>query len=106
MNVQEFDAQALTLPISVTTSASTSTALPAKGAVIRIINEGSNAAFVSIGSGTQVATLPNATVTATSTPVLPGTDILLGIPSDAIYNISAITRTGTTTIDVQVGEGQ
>lgn len=106
MNVQPFNCQAKTLPISVTTSASTSAALPASGAVVRLVNEGANAAFVSIGVGTQTATLPNATPTVTSTPVLPGTDITLTIPSDQIYNISAITRTSTTTLHAIVGEGQ
>lgn len=106
MNVQAFIAQGLTLPISVTTSASTSTALPAKGESIRLVNDGANTCFVSIGAGTQTATLPNATVTATSTPVLPGTDIILSIPPDQIYNISAITRTSTTTLYAIVGAGQ
>lgn len=106
MNVQPFGAQSITLPISVTSTASTSAALPAKGSVIRCVNEGPNKCFISIGAGTQTATLPNATPTATSTPVLAGTDIVLSIPSDAVYNISAICRsTETATLDVQVGEG-
>jgi len=71
-------------------------------------------AFVSVGTGTQTATLPNATPTATSTPVAPGTDITLCLPGPydssngtqaSPLNISAITRTGTTTLHVQVGEG-
>lgn len=105
MNIQPFNGQAKTLPISVTSSASASTALPAQGSVIRIVNEGTAIAFVSIGTGTQVATLPNATPTATSTPILSGEDLTFSIPSDAIQNISAITRSGTCTLDVQVGEG-
>lgn len=105
MNVQPFTAQGLTLPISCTTSASTSVALPAKGSVVRLVNEGANAAFVSIGTGTQTATLPNATSTATSTPVLPGTDISLSIPADSVLSISAITRSSTTTLHAIVGEG-
>lgn len=105
MNVQPFSCTAKTLPISVTSTASASTALPGQGAVVRIVNEGSNIAFVSIGADAQVATLPNATPTGTSTPILPGSDIALSIPSDAVYNISAITRTSTTTLDVQVGDG-
>lgn len=106
MNVQPFNCTALTLPISVTASASTSTALPAKGCVIRVVNEGPNIAFISVGTGTQTATLPNATVTATSTPVLAGSDVSLSIASDATYNISAICRaSGTATLSVQVGEG-
>lgn len=101
-----FSAQAPTKPIAVTASASSSTALPGLGNTVRIVNEGPNVAFVSIGSGTQVATLPNATPVATSTPVLPLTDIVLSINSDQIYNISAICRaSGTATLDVQVGEG-
>ena len=102
---QPFSATSLTLPISVTTTASSSTALPGAGNSIRIINEGPNHAFVSIGSGAQTATRPNATPTATSTPVLAGEDVILSISNIATLNISAITRTGTTTLDVQVGEG-
>lgn len=106
MNVQPFSCRCLTLPISVTTSASTSTALPAQGAVLRLVNEGANMAFVSVGSGTQTATLPNATTTYTSTPVLPGSDIVLSIDPTAIQNISSITRSGATTLHAVVGEGQ
>jgi len=106
MNIQPFNAQAKSLPVSVTATASTSTALPALGAVVRIINEGPNVAFVSIGTGAQTATLPNATPTATSTPILAGTDISLCIASDSIQNISAICRSsGTAALTVQVGEG-
>lgn len=105
MNVQPFNVTAKTLPISVTTSASSSTALPGQGTVVRIVNEGTAAAFVAIGEGAQVATLPNATPTGTSTPILPGTDVTFSIPSSSIWNISAITRTSTTTLDIQVGEG-
>lgn len=115
-----FSAQALTLPITVTATASSSTALPAVGNSIRIVNEGPNVAFVSIGTGAQTATLPNATPTATSTPVLAGSDIVLTIPKPEAtatgsgggftaptpLNISAICRAaGTATLDVQVGEG-
>lgn len=98
-------AQNLTLPISVTSTASTSVALPAKGGTVRFIVEGSAMVFVSIGTGTQTATLPNATSTRTSTPILPGSDTSLSIPPDDIWNISAITRSGTATLHVQVGEG-
>ncbi len=106
MNVQPFNCSAKTLPISVTATASTSVALPNQGSVLRCINEGPNVCFIAVGSGTQTATLPNGTPTATSTPVLAGTDITFSIPQDATYNISAICRaSGTATLDVQVGEG-
>lgn len=114
-----FSAQAKTLPISVTDTASTSTALPSVGNTIRCVNEGTNACFISVGTGTQTATLPNATPTATSTPVLPGEDAVFSIPdvkatnnanssltAPTPLNISAICRSGlTTTLLVQVGEG-
>jgi len=115
MSLPPFAAQALTKPISVTATASTSTALPAIGNCIRLVNEGPNQCFVSIGTGAQTATLPNATPTATSTPVLAGEDVILSIPSPTNdsntgaatpLNISAICRaSGTATLCVQVGEG-
>lgn len=106
MNQLPFSATSKTLPVSVTATASASTALPGQGNSIRIVNEGPNIVFVSIGAGAQTATLPNATPTGTSTPVLNGSDVVFSIPSDAVYNISAICRAaGTATIDVQVGEG-
>lgn len=102
---QPFSATSKTLPISVTNTASTSAALPGVGNSIRLVNEGPSACFVSIGSGAQTAVLPNATPTATSTPVLAGEDIILSIPVDSTLQISAITRSSTATLDVQVGEG-
>jgi flagellar capping protein FliD len=99
--------QCKSLPISVTASASTSTALPAKGNTIRIVNEGPNQAFISVGTGAQTATLPNATPTGTSTEVLAGSDVSFSLPSDSIQNISAICRaSGTALLVVQVGEGE
>lgn len=106
MNRIPFSATSKTLPISVTSTASTSTALPGQGNSVRCVNEGPSPCFISIGAGTQTATLPNATPTGTSTPVLAGEDCVFTIPNDAIYNISAICRAaGTATLDVQVGEG-
>lgn len=104
MNIQPFNATAKNLPITVSTSASTSTALPASGNVVRIVNEGPGIVFISIGTGTQTATLPNATPNATSCPVLSGTDVAFSIPNDQIYNISAIARTSAV-LNVLVGEG-
>ena len=114
INVSPISAQCLVKPISVTSTASTSTALPAIGNSIVVCNEGPNVAFVSIGTGTQVATLPNATPTRTSTPILPGYERTFsianpgsgGAASPTPLNISAICRaSGTATLDVYVGEG-
>ena len=109
-----FPATKLTLPITVTATASTSTALPSVGNTIKILNEGPSVAFFSIGTGTQTATLPNATPTNTSNPILPGAEVVLNIPNPGSagtagtpLNISAICRAGgSCTLDVQVGEGQ
>ncbi len=103
-----FPANAKTLPISVTDSSGSSSdaALPNTGNYIRLVNEGPNTCFVSIGVGSQTAALPNSTPTATSTPVLAGEDVILGIPPTANLHIAAICRaSGTATLDVQVGEG-
>lgn len=106
MSLSAFNAQAKTLDISVTSTASTSIALPGTGGSVRIVNEGPNICFVSIGSGTQTATLPHSSVpVATSTPVAVG-DCVLSIPVDAVYNISAITRASQTArLSVQVADG-
>lgn len=102
-----FSAQSKTKPISVTDTASSSTALPGQGNTLRVVNEGPNDAFISVGSTAQTATLPNSTPTATSTPVLAGSDVSFTIPADSVLNISAICRSGgTATLDVSVGEGQ
>ena len=73
---------------------------------MRIVNEGPNIAYVSVGLGTQTATLPNATPTATSTPVLPLSDVVFSMLNDQIYSISAICNAAqTATLDVSVGDG-
>ncbi len=96
-------------------SASTSTALPAVGSTIRLVNEGPNHCYVSIGTGSQTATVPSGTAAATATPVLAGSDVSFTIPRPAdqtknttatALNISAIcSGSGTATLNVQVGEG-
>lgn len=106
MNPLPFSAQAKSLPISVTATASTSAALPSSGSTLRCLNEGPNICFISVGSGAQTATLPNSTPTATSFPVVVG-DSSFSIPSDAVYNISAICRASqTATLVVSVGSGE
>jgi hypothetical protein len=106
MNPIPFTAQTKTLSISVTSTSSTSIALPGTGNTVRLVNEGPNICFVSIGTGSQTATLPHASVpVATATPVPVG-DISLSLPGDAVYNIAAVCRaTHTAVLSVQVGEG-
>lgn len=104
-----FTAQAATRNLAVTATASASITLPGTGSVIRIVNEGPNHAYVSIGSGAQVATTPSTTANFTSTPVLAGTDSTFTLPdgNGARLQLSAICGgAGTATLDIQVGEGQ
>lgn len=100
-----FTAQSNTINITATTTASASVPLPGRGEVVRIVNEGASIAYFSIGSGAQTATLPSTTAKATSTPILAGTDMTFSVPDVAGLQISAITATGTATLDVQVGMG-
>jgi P pilus assembly chaperone PapD len=102
-----FTAQAACRNLAVTTTASASITLPGTGSVIRIVNEGPNHAYLSIGSGAQVATVPTTTATFTSTPILAGTDSTFTLPdgNGARLQLSAICGTGTATLDIQVGEG-
>jgi hypothetical protein len=97
-----------TTSFTVSATASSSTSLPRRGSYLRLVNEGPSVAFVSVGSGAQVATLPSATPSETSTPVLAGEDVVFAIPnnSQTPLEISAICRSGgTATIDAQVGGG-
>lgn len=106
MNVQPFTAGALSQSISVTSTASTSVALPGQGNVVRVVNIGPNEAYLSIGTGAQTATVASGTANATSTVILAGTDISLSIPNSVVLNISAIcASTKSATLVVQVGEG-
>lgn len=105
MNANPFTAQSLGVRLAATTVASASAALPNSGNSIRIVNEGPNHAYVSIGTAAQVATVPTGTAAATCCVVLAGADVTLGIASSSILNISAITPTGTASLDIYVGEG-
>lgn len=102
-----FSALVKTLDLSVTSTASASGALPSTGNQVRIVNEGPNVAFVSIGAAAQTATLPaTSSAVATCTPVMPG-DTTLTIPDSAtVLNVSAICRAGQTArLSIAVGEG-
>lgn len=109
-----FPQRALTLAIAVTATSSTSQALPALGTHVRLVNEGPNNCYVSIGSGAQTATVPpTSSPVATCTPVLAGSDVVLSIPGNSgssaaltPLNIAAVCRAGqTATLIVQCGEG-
>ena len=101
-----FSAQAQGIAISATSTASTSVALPSKGNSIRLVNEGPNNCYVSIGTGTQTAVLPGSSALATCVCVLVGEDATFSIPNTTVLNISAICRASqTATLLAYTGEG-
>lgn len=100
-----FTAQSNTIRVSAATSASASVAMPGRGESVRIVNEGPNTAYISIGVGAQTATVPSATPLPTATPVLAGSDTSFSVPDVAGLQISAICGTGTAVLEVQVGMG-
>ena len=111
MNI--FPANALTLAISVTSTSSTSQALPAAGRIVRLVCEGPNNCYISIGGGAQTATVPpTSTPVATCTPVVAGEDAIFEIgktvtaATPTVLNIAAICRANqTATLLVQCGDG-
>lgn len=107
MNNNLFSAQAATIAISATATASTPVALPFSANGVRIVNEGPNVAFIAIAPTSTVATLPGASQAQTCTPVLAGSDITLSMAQGTDSNfISAICRaSGTAVLSVSIGEG-
>lgn len=110
---QPFAATSLGITVAATASALTAVALPtgtdtkAAGNSVRIVNEGPNICFIALGASTVLATLPTATGVTTCVPVLPSTDIVLSRAPGTDLFISTICRAaGTSTLTVQVGEGQ
>lgn len=106
MDILQFPAAALGLQVNATTTASTAVNLPSKGGSVRVVNEGTVAAFVAISADGSNAVLPGAGALRTSATILPGTDSVFRIDSSVWLQISAITRSGTTTLQVYVSEGQ
>ena len=103
--IEPFNANALVRRISATTSASSSTALPNTGTSLRVHNTGTSTAYFHVTTGTAAATVPTGTAASTCCSVGAGQDAVFSIPSDVIYNISAITETGSTNLEVSVGGG-
>lgn len=102
-----FSAQCKVATYSATTSAPSAAALQSAGNSARICNEGVVAAFVAISAvndTTAIASLPSNGVT-TACFVGPGADITVSIPASSVCYASAITRSGSATVNIYVGEG-
>lgn len=99
-------AQVVNLAIACTSTASTSQSLPGIGNIIRVVNEGPDHAYISVGVGSQTATVPaTSSPTVTCTPILAGSDVSFSIPN-AQLSVSAVCRAAkTSTLIVSVGEG-
>lgn len=105
-----FSAQATTIGIAATATASTPALLPFSCGSLRIVNEGPNVAFVAVAASSTAATLPGAVPGATTcTPVLASSDVTLSIaggPGGQAQYISAVCRAaGTAALSVSMGEG-
>jgi hypothetical protein len=108
MNVQPFNATAKTISITAGTTATAAQALPGQGNVIRVVNESTTIdGYFLVTSGSTLCALPATTAASATqaTIVKAGADNVFSIPSDAVYNISTITRTGSAVLTVSVGEG-
>lgn len=114
-------ANAPTLAVSVTATASASANLPSTGETVMVYNEGPDDAWGAIGYGTQTATLPTGTAATTCIP-LPAKALVVyalqpalnttnvatatNMPNTTAAQISAISRaTKTATLTVTVGSG-
>lgn len=100
-----FNARSNTFKIDVTATASTTKAID-MGNTIRIVNIGTKTAYVSIGNGSQEATLPSTTAARTCDCIPAGSDIIMNLSylaGGSGINISAIcAATETTTLIVSI----
>jgi len=105
-----FSAQSKVTTFAATTSAPTPVQLPNGGNTLRIVNEGTVGVFIAVGdtAATAIATLPS-NGSVTSCYVAPNADVNFGIPDvpqGGPYKfVSAITRSGTATVEFYAGEG-
>lgn len=106
--MQPFDARANTFKIDVTATSSISKSIEA-ARNIRVYNAGAYNAYISVGNGTQTATVPATTAVKTCTPIPAGADLVLSMESllgGSGLQIAAICDTGlSTTLFVSTGEG-
>lgn len=105
--IKAFKIDGLTFSITVTDAPSTSVTIGSKVYEnVRVCNDGFSTAFIAIGVGNQVATIPTDTATKTCTPILPGCVEVFSLPRVLALEIAAICKTGeTTTLYIQHEEG-
>src|SRR5690606_2095422 len=81
------------------------TVYAARGATVRVFNNGTNECFVNFGGSSVTATLGNDKATQTGIPIAAGRESGFRLTTDATY-IAAICNSGeTTTIYVTMGDG-
>lgn len=105
--IKAFKIDGAVISVSVTDTSSTSVGIGAKVYEnVRVCNDGFSTAFVSVGVGSQTATLPTGEAAKTCTPILPGTVEIFSLPRELLLEIAAICNAGeTTTLYIQHEEG-
>ena len=98
-----FPSQAPGIAMTAATTATTPVLLPCAGNHLRVVNEGSVAAYICIASASTNATLPSSTAGMTSCFIAPGDDQIFAIPYSEVLYISAITRSSTAVVTAYVG---
>jgi hypothetical protein len=103
-----FNASANTILVTASGTASAAVPLPAAGLTLRVVSEGPSTAYIAIGGASILATAATGTKSATSTPILAGSDVCFSI---AYYSgekyVSAITDSGNSVrLWFQVSEGE
>lgn len=104
MKIDLFSAQSYSRSIACSTTVSTPFQVTYIGNSVRVVNEGAATAYLCIAATATNATVPKSTFANTCTAVQAGATAIFAVPSIAFY-ISAITATGTTTLQISVGEG-
>jgi hypothetical protein len=89
-----------------TTTGATPVQLAGGGNVIRIVNEGPNIAYISVGHNFQAATVPGVLATNTCCPVLPFSDVSFFAPHSGSLQLAAVTAIGSAVLNIQLGTGQ
>ena len=98
-----FPTDAPGIAMTAATTATTPVLLPVAGNHLRLVNEGSVAAYICVASASTSATLPGSTASRGSCFIAPGDDQIFAIPYSEVLYISAITRSSTAIVTAYVG---
>lgn len=103
--IKAFRIDGNTIAISYTSSSASVSLGNKKFDNIRLYNSGLVDVFVSVGTGTQTATIPSGTAAKTCTPIAAGTVEVFSLPRELDLQIASITASGTGTLYATLEEG-